>query len=171
MFSFLASDKVGLKRFWLLSLLLQAILLLCLAVLTTVGKQNTWSHYLAIGILAAGTAVGATLKVSAGGLCYELYDHTQQVSALGLLVICCGMACIAGPLAIEKSYLAFGSYKQFLYGSAGISFIGLIALLLVRSTKGTHSSQSSEDIDHSFNEEAEAVQCQDDSIDATEPLL
>ena len=113
-FSFLASDTVGLKRFWLLSLLFQAILLLCLAVLITVDKQDTWSRYLAIGILAAGTAVGATLKVSAGGLCYELYDHTQQVSALGLLVMCSGMACIAGPLAIEKSYMAFGSYKQFL---------------------------------------------------------
>ena len=96
--------------------------------------------------------------------CIVLYYHKYRVN-------CWMFSSIAGPLAIEKSYLAFGSYKQFLYGSAGISFIGLIALLLITPSKGTLNRQPSQDIDHSGNEEAEAVQCQDDSIDVTEPLL
>ena len=157
-----ASDRIGLKRLWFMSFLAQSLLLLGLAVLITVDVQHMWSRYVAIAILGSSTLTGAVFKVSAGGLCDKLYSRTQRVSALGLLVICSGLACIAGPVTIEKSYENFGSYKEFLYGSAGLSLIGLIiTLLLVRPTKNTGNKDHSEDIDQA----AKAIKCQADSRD------
>jgi hypothetical protein len=140
-FGLLASDKVGLKRLWLLILFLEAMIFLSLAVLITDGIQNTWRRCLAIGLLAAGTTVGAVVKVACGGLCYEIHDERQQVMALVLMVLTSGVSCIAGPLAIERCYTAFGSYKQFLYGAAGISFIGLIVLFLIQPIQSDLSSE------------------------------
>jgi MFS family permease len=162
-FGLLFSDKVGQKRLWLLLLLLQTLTLLGLAVLVNEGIQNMWSRCLAIGMLAVATAAGAVFKVTSGGLCHELYDDTQQMSAFSLLLIFNGISCVAGSLAIEKSYLAFGSYKQFLYGSAGISFIAFFALLLMKSQRSTVIHQAL----HGADNEGGSIQCQNDCRDTT----
>jgi hypothetical protein len=84
MFSLLLSDQVGLERLWLLIQLFHALILLCLAILITENIQNTRSCCVAIGLPAGGTAVGAVQQVTVGGLCYQLFDYMQQVSAFAV---------------------------------------------------------------------------------------
>ena len=129
---FLISDKIGLKRIYVLALLLQALLLLVLAIMISL---NSWNQNAAIGILGVYTVVNPVFRVAAGGLCDSLFGSKLRKFAMGILIVMSGLGGVAGPLMLDKSFQYFGSYKQFLYGSSGLSLIGCFVLMLIRPWK------------------------------------
>jgi MFS family permease len=126
---FLLSDKIGLKAIYLLGLLFQSLLLLILAVMISF---DTWNERAAIGILSVYTVVNPVFRVAAGGLCDNLFGSRLRRFAMGVLIAMSGLGGVVGPLIMDKCFRYFGNYKQFLYGAAGLSFIGFFLLMLIR---------------------------------------
>ncbi|XP_062501756.1 uncharacterized protein LOC134178865 [Corticium candelabrum] len=103
------SDKIGLKRSWLLGLIFQGLLLSVLAVLLTLDVTDSWAQYVSMTVLSVYMVVNPIFKITFYGLCYHLFSSRQRVSAVSVLCAISGIAGIAAPLIIDAAYNHFAS--------------------------------------------------------------
>ena len=125
------SDTIGLKRVWYMAMLLQASLLAILPWLIEASHQ--WTQYGAMVFISSYMFVYPAVKASQVGLTYMCFGSKNGNIACGVLNVVSGVAGLIGPVAIEQTLLAFGTYAPFLISSAVLAlFAGVFVYMFLR---------------------------------------
>ena len=124
----LFSDKIGMKRVWIIALLAQAAFLCSLGFIMQQHNDRSMK-YVGIAVFALYFMIFPAFKSTMAGLSHEVFGMQYRIAALGVLSLVWGAAGLVGPVAIDTMYNSFNSYRWFFFGSAGLSVIGGVAIL------------------------------------------
>ena len=127
----LYSDKIGLKRVWFLALLAQTIFLSCLGLLVLEYMDNSLK-ILRIAVLCLYFAIFPAFKSTMAGVSHDIFGDQYRLLGSGAMSFVSGLAGIIGPLAIDALHTRFNSYSKFFFGSAVLSAVGVLAVLIVQ---------------------------------------
>lgn len=139
----LLSDKIGVRRVWILALLVQMACLLCLGFLMFRHKYGNSLKHLGFGALCLYYCVIPVFKSTLAGLCHDVLGSKLRLAAVSAQTTVSGAAGIIGPVAIDAIHSHFNDYYLFFFGSACMSLIGAIAVMAVQSRGISHEEDSS----------------------------
>ena len=135
-FCLVCSDKVGMKRVWTAALLSQMVFLFCLGLVMR-QRQDALMKYIGMTALSLCYVTFGAFRSTMAGLGHEIFGTQYRLLALGAIAVMTGVAGLVGPMAIDTIYKHFNSYIWFLFGTAGLSLIGGVAMLPVQPEKET----------------------------------
>ena len=134
-------DFIGLKRAWWISLTSQALVLFVLPWLMEGGP--VWTQSAAIVTLCMYMFGYPAVKTLEVGLTYQIMGNKIGCTACGVLSVIAGPAGLLGPIAIEQTYSAFGTYKPFFIGTAVILLLASLSTACLHSLETTSNARSS----------------------------
>lgn len=122
-------DTIGLKRIWSVALLSQTVVLAILPWL--IEGTHLWTQFAAIVAVSAYMFVYPAVKATQLGFTYVTVGNENGSIACGLLSIVSGPAGLIGPIAIEQTLVAFGTYKPFFLGTAVLTLLAALCMFFV----------------------------------------
>jgi hypothetical protein len=94
-------------------------------------SQSSWTKYAALADYCIITATFPGTKMTAIGLCLEIFGSANMTTAYGMTLVAIGLSGFGSPLAFEICKNYWSNYTPILYASAGASLLSLITCLLL----------------------------------------